>query len=542
MQAQLRLGLLAVALITPLAGQSPPYLFYRGVYNAASFTPPGLPGAAIAQGSIFTLFGRNLGPATPATATFPLNPTLAGTGLEVCLASVCQPVFPLFVSASQINALLPSNAPTGRVTLRARVNGVNSNWLTIDTVPASPGLFSINAAGFGPGIVQNFTSPTDAPINSLGNVAEPGQTLVLYGTGLGPISTPDNQPAPAGNVGTVEVLLGAQVLTPAYAGRTPGFAGLDQVNFTIPANAPAGCYVPLRIRSNRAVTSNTVTIAIGSRRGQRCADAHNPLSAPISLGQRIAAVLPQRWFNDVDVDPFAPFNFSQEWLMARIGQPAPNDFAFSPFSLPPPGACGAYTQSGNLLKGDLRFPVIPDSTSALRLRLSGARIFELDSTPADIFSHVANLTYGLTSLVQHFFTTPTAALAAPGLEGQLPAPAPLTLLNPNSLRALSRQQTLTLNWSGATPSDQPVIALAAYDEAHNATALLACLALPGQNTFQIPAALLQTLPHTPRASSNYFAILALGRFPTSPAALNAPGFDLSLGFVAPWSSLNIWLN
>src|ERR1035441_8835338 len=40
-----------------------PILYYRGTVNAASLAPFGLPNAPIAQGSIFTIFGENLGPA-----------------------------------------------------------------------------------------------------------------------------------------------------------------------------------------------------------------------------------------------------------------------------------------------------------------------------------------------------------------------------------------------------------------------------------------------------------------------------------------------
>jgi uncharacterized protein (TIGR03437 family) len=522
-------------------GQTSPYLFYRGVYNAASFTAPGLPGAGIARGSIFTIFGRNLGPAAPLIAGFPIGGSLGGVSLEVCAGTNCQPVLPLFVSAGQINAILPSNAPLGRVTLRARVNGVNSNFLAIDTIEASPGLFAINAAGFGPGIVQNFVAPGEAPINSLGNTAQPGQTVILYGTGLGAISAPDNQPAPAGNVGTVEVLVGDQLVRPAYAGRAPGFAGLDQVNFALPAGVPPGCYVPVRIRANGRVTSNTVTIAVGSRGGERCEDGHNPLTTAIALGRKVAAVAPQRLENRADVDPYAAFDFLHEWLVARIGQPAPNDFAFSPFSLPPPGTCGAFTQSGNLLNGDLRMPLVADPASALRLRLGGSRSVEVNAAPAGAISHLANLTFGITSTVQQFFTGPTATVSAEGLEGQIPAPRALSLANAASLRAIGRGQALNVSWTGATGADQAVVALAAYDEANHASALVACLALPGQSSLQIPSALLETLPLTPRLSGKYGALLGLGRLPARPASLVAPGYDVGIGLVGVWTAQNVWI-
>ena len=40
-----------------------PILYHRGTVNAASLAPFGLPNAAIARGSVFTMFGESLGPA-----------------------------------------------------------------------------------------------------------------------------------------------------------------------------------------------------------------------------------------------------------------------------------------------------------------------------------------------------------------------------------------------------------------------------------------------------------------------------------------------
>ena len=52
--------------------------------------------------------------------------------------------------------------------------------------------------------------------------------------------------------------LEAQIL---YAGRAPGFAGLDQINFIVPAGAPSGDATPLRVESNGSA-SNAVTLPI----------------------------------------------------------------------------------------------------------------------------------------------------------------------------------------------------------------------------------------------------------------------------------------
>jgi uncharacterized protein (TIGR03437 family) len=58
------------------------------------------------------------------------------------------------------------------------------------------------------------------------------------------------------------VLPGSGVsVTPLYAGFTPGFVGLYQINIALPANAPHGDAIPVYLDMN-GVVSNKVDIAI----------------------------------------------------------------------------------------------------------------------------------------------------------------------------------------------------------------------------------------------------------------------------------------
>jgi uncharacterized protein (TIGR03437 family) len=47
----------------------------------------------------------------------------------------------------------------------------------------------------------------------------------------------------------------------AFAGLTPGFVGLYQVNLAIPAATPPGLLIPLSLLASN-VASNTVVVAI----------------------------------------------------------------------------------------------------------------------------------------------------------------------------------------------------------------------------------------------------------------------------------------
>jgi uncharacterized protein (TIGR03437 family) len=57
-----------------------------GVFNAASYAYAGLPNAAIAQGSLFVVFGSAMGPATLQAGSYPLPTSLSGTSLSVTVA------------------------------------------------------------------------------------------------------------------------------------------------------------------------------------------------------------------------------------------------------------------------------------------------------------------------------------------------------------------------------------------------------------------------------------------------------------------------
>ena len=149
----------AVATLTlsaPCILSAEPLIFYRGIVNAASFVPPGPPHSAIARGSIFTIFGRDLGPAEGVKASaFPLQPALAGSSVELCRDDQCFAAIPIFVRADQINAVMPSNAPLGWLSARVTYEGETGNFAPVQVVESSFGAFSANGPGYGPAIAFN---------------------------------------------------------------------------------------------------------------------------------------------------------------------------------------------------------------------------------------------------------------------------------------------------------------------------------------------------------------------------------------------------
>lgn len=282
----MRFILFCAAVSASLCAQ--PFIAYRGVYNVASYMAAGLPGGGIARGSTFAIFGRNLGPGVTPQLSFPLSTTLSGVSIAITQGNTTVNAIPVGLTAGQINAILPSNAPLGQASLRLTYNGVRSNAIPVQIVNSSFGVFTANSAGNGPGILQNAIGNT-LPINSLQSSITPGGIVVLWGTGLGPVLFGDNVAPIAGNLPTqTEVFVGGIKATVQYSGRSPCCAGIDQVAFQVPTNAPLGCWVPVYVRTGGTTVSNVVTMAI-SADGSPCQERNNRLASALINGGKIGS-------------------------------------------------------------------------------------------------------------------------------------------------------------------------------------------------------------------------------------------------------------
>jgi uncharacterized protein (TIGR03437 family) len=447
------------------------------------------------------------------------------------------------VSPTQINAIMPSNAPLGAVSMYVTFNNSKSPPTPARVVTDSFGVFSINGAGVGPGVLQNFVSSTNTPVNLPSVAAQPGQTIILYGTGLGAGLNADNVAPQAGNLATkVEVFVGGQTATTAYTGRSPCCSGLDQIVFTVPANAPLGCWVPVQIRTSGTTVSNTATMAI-SADGSPCSDPGNPLTAPFLAGNKIGLVGLLRTDIIEDVGLAKAGTVTTEASMTTFQQE--NPIPAAPFnavlSLPPAGTCTAYTALGDLLDGDM-VPGADDPgakflDAGTPLILSSGTDKRTIGRPTNKARNYQPLGYTYTAS-RHpstlFLNAGSLTLTGPGGADVGSFTAPVTLPNPNALtwtnRAttliVNRSQGLTVNWTGAPP-DQPVMIFGgATDAPTNSSAIFACLAPAGSSSFTVPATALANLPATRTNLLNSKAAIYVGALPTSNlVSFSANGID-----------------
>ena len=240
----------------------PPTLPANSVVNGASFRPATEPDSAIAPGAIVAIFGADLASDTQVATVVPLPTTLGDT--RVTFNDIPAP--PFFVSGGQINAQVPFElmAGTGSVTVQVTRGTESSEAQPIAIAAVSPGIFTLNQQGIGPGAILHAVD--FQPVNDSAP-AQPGEFILIFCTGLGSV-----QPeVPSGDVAPTVEPLARTVTLPmvniagiaadvTFSGLAPGFVGLYQVNVQVPAGVPSGTQEVEIIIDG--VPSNTVTIAV----------------------------------------------------------------------------------------------------------------------------------------------------------------------------------------------------------------------------------------------------------------------------------------
>ena len=219
----------------------------------------------ISVGAYAALFGSQLAGALAVADRLPLADTLDQT--SVFISGSTMPL--LFASSGQVNGIIPFDVTSGRRHTLLVQRGVTlSAPLQVLIVGAQPALFSKNSSGGGQALIERVSPDGSRSLAEPGTPARPGDVLVIYASGLGPVSgdvsVADASPVSplAQTVNPVTISVGEVQAAVSFAGLTPGFAGLYQVNAALPVGAPVGNAVPV-VASVAEATSPPVTIAIG---------------------------------------------------------------------------------------------------------------------------------------------------------------------------------------------------------------------------------------------------------------------------------------
>jgi uncharacterized protein (TIGR03437 family) len=259
-------GPVSVPVDFEIVAKGAPAIDFQGVQDNATFVP----GDTVSQGDIMVVKGEQLSfdPLTLGKAA-PLATQVGGATVLVNGSPA-----PLYYSSyGQLAFQMPVETPTGTALVQVQRDGLTSNTAAVTVAARAPRLLRIGVGEYG--AIQNTDLSLPMPVGAIPGYpthpAQPGDTLTMYAIGLGPTSpaVATGQPAPsvepfARLIATPAVIFGdgfsAISVTPFFAALSPTFAGLYQVNVTLPPNIPKG-NVDVALRFPDSL-SNTVQIAV----------------------------------------------------------------------------------------------------------------------------------------------------------------------------------------------------------------------------------------------------------------------------------------
>jgi uncharacterized protein (TIGR03437 family) len=245
------------------AASSTPTISQGGVVNGASF------GSPIAEGSWVSIMGSGLAADTRSWSLSDfqngVGPTqLDGTGVLINGKAA----FVGYISPTQVNVQAPDDSAAGPIQVQVSLNGQMSPAADAQIQSYSPALFLWQSKY---AVAQHADYSLAGPPGLFPNVATtpvlPGETIILYGTGFGP----SNPAVPAGVLNPNAVPLANAVTAQVggidaavtFAGLAAGFAGLNQVNITVPDTAPDGDLPVVLTVGGVAAPASLVTVQRG---------------------------------------------------------------------------------------------------------------------------------------------------------------------------------------------------------------------------------------------------------------------------------------
>ncbi len=257
-----------------LALAQTPTITNGGVLNGASFAK----GQAVTPGSLVSIFGTNLASKVAQADTIPLSNSLGGVTVLFVNGNTTKNAPMLFVQpddatnkvSSQLNVQVPWDLVPAGASANVKVivtnNGANSNTESVAIAPFSPGVFASNGLAIAVNSDGTLAWPSGAVPGLTTHPAKIGDTVIVYATGLGAVADPpadgeNSLDKLRPNLVTPQVMIGGVSAEVGFAGLSPQFVGVNQINVKIPNVAP-GNSVPFQIVLGGITTSDTVTMAV----------------------------------------------------------------------------------------------------------------------------------------------------------------------------------------------------------------------------------------------------------------------------------------
>jgi uncharacterized protein (TIGR03437 family) len=553
------------ALLFAAAGMAVAQPVINAVENNFSYILPGLPNYGIAQGSIFVIFGANLAGTSSPLQAAPLQTQLDGVSVQITVAGSTTQALLYYVMPNQIGGVLPSVTPTGTGQITVTDNGQVSSSAPITVVQSAFGIalspFSAEAA-----------SAFDADWNPLSsaNAANPGDVIVFFGSGAGPISTNDALTPPVQNLTGVpiEVDIGGVPSTVLYHGRT-GFPGLDQINAVIPPGV-SGCSVSLAIVSSGLV-SNFALLPI-AQQGRTCTDQVPGVTLPIGprmpsgTSVTVGQLFLYRTVQDVPLPLSGPpvrlasmtEEYGSGWFQRMTDStpfrtaiccggvfPSLRSCLVHSSQSPLPGAEGATAVAAR--SQDVRAeisdsyvnggPAInfagPNGMASAPLRQDGTYLVTFTGPASNPPPFLP--TSGGTITLDNGSGGPDVG----PFQTQIAAPPPIVWTNlPAIPLTIDRTQGFTVTWSGGNPTGFVSITATAtiVNGKSSLQTVVSCTAPNADGQFTIPASAMLTLPPSsagppsPIALTNNVVVATRDQFPFTAPGLDAGVVEMDVQF------------
>jgi uncharacterized protein (TIGR03437 family) len=251
-----------------------PSVFNGGVLNGASFVK----GQAVTAGSLVSIFGTALASKVAEADTIPLSTTLGGVTVQFVNGDTTLSAPMLFVQpdnlANNVNSQLNVQVPweivpagtTANVNVVVTSNGVSSTPVQFTVAPYSPGVFASNGLAIAVNPDGTLAWPVGAVPGLTTHPAKMGDVVIVYATGLGAVASPpvDGQNSLdqlRTNLVPPQATIGGVSAPVVFAGLSPQFVGVNQVNITVPSVA-AGNSLPLQLQLGGITSPDTVTMAV----------------------------------------------------------------------------------------------------------------------------------------------------------------------------------------------------------------------------------------------------------------------------------------
>ena len=260
-----------VRLLTKVAAPvGPPLINAGGIVSSSQFGEF----TAVAPSSWIEIYGSSLALDSRSWKTSDFQGVNAPTSLDGTSVTIGgEPAYVEYISGGQLVVQVPSDIGTGPQRVVVTTSLGSSVPYVLGVEPLEPGLFAPSTLNVG-GVQYVWAQLSDGsialPAGSVAGLASrpanPGETMVMYGVGFGPVSPS----IPAGQIiqqrnqvaETFNIFFGGvPAAAVSYAGLAPGAVGLYQFNVVVPSIS-SGSAIPLTFKLGNETGPQTLFTAV----------------------------------------------------------------------------------------------------------------------------------------------------------------------------------------------------------------------------------------------------------------------------------------